>query len=284
MHRSIDLGYYIPEASINYYPSLMSPLKYFSPGMPGTNSSKIIDRLQADTELRIRARQNPESAAKLQYTKTETKIEDVLIRKGKERELRLMHLIEKEERKQQEMLQEKPIISQNSKNIMKYKESSNGGQQSLGRSKGEEKKVLEGSNENLTAKNEKIKVVGKNFPKITADLADANASIKKDNSEKILIKQLESSYKLLHPKFAKEKESKNKVKVRNYIPQFSKPLSLENVNRANKGGITPVPVSNTEKIAVRPISKCTVAFNDALTYTQIIRNRIMLQEYQQNHK
>lgn len=283
----MDLGYYLPETSIAWYPSLMSPLSSFDKFRTPAKSKGIFERLREDTELRLRAKLNHVSESRLVRVNRGVPIEEKLIRKGKEKEIRLRHLIELEENKRISLMQDRPYVSPNSKAIMKSKNSSTGRltrsiRDADGNSVGEIEKAKNQDNLEETRKNS---VHNKNPSEHPAENSKPS-QINLKTYQKQLIKQLEISYKLLTEK-KKPKPGPLEVKCadRNYIPMFQKQAEWNGLvpksSSINSSSIISKTSHNllSKKLSIRPssvlISDSAIGFEQALTYQQIIRNRIM---------
>ena len=303
MHKSLDLGYHLLECHKGFYPSLSSPLKsVYSTTSFLTKNSGIFERLQADTELRLRARLNSTSPPRVIRHQSNTPIEDILIRKGKERENRIRQLVEKEEIKKINELQQKPMINPISELIIKNRN------QSIDKLNNS-KKISEGRISALSnSKNIKNEDEPQQEKLITIEELHTNENIEKSKSQrshrkpsqvnqnsisslnkqqKTLVKQLETSYKAL---LSNKIEEKNKGKVskmytdRNYIPMFSKPINInrllnctktkKNYNKLKDSG-TVANIQSHIRPIVRPISDCTIRISEACVYHQIIQDRML---------
>ena len=294
MHKSLDFDYHILETSSKFYPSLMSPLKsFYSPVILTSNQNTIFDRLQADTELRLRARLSSSSVPKIYSSRNKSPIEDILIRKGKERDVRLRALIEKEERKKMSELQDKPAINAISKNIMKKKTDNIGRGHILGLSEEKSEKNVDFSKNQEKVVNVEDLKTRKKFndferPKNGSKPAETSERITKN--QKKLIQELEANYKLLNS----SKNSLKSSKSRKYIPNFSKPIDInkllkykdfkqktkESKQKTKEFYSSSNPNLLTinkkqQKPFVRKISECTVNIFDAYSYQQILQNRMM---------
>lgn len=280
----MDLGYHLPETSSTCYPSLMSPLSTFDKFKPASKSKGIFERLQADTELRLRARLNSVSTSKLIQKRSAVPIEDKLIRKGKEREIRLRHLIEQEELNRIQELQDRPYVSPNSKAILdgKYLNSS----RVLKSRQIQSREIKEEVSNEKMQNNESIEKIvnegqvnGRNFEDLKRN---SDNSLK--NYQKQLIKQLEHSYKLLCEK-KKPKEPAFEVKCsdRKYVPNFAKQgdwkALLPKSSSLNSSSIFSKTSTSLMRKDVRPssrlVAESAVGFKEALAYQQIIRNRVV---------
>ena len=285
----MDLGYHLPETSTSCYPSLMSPLSTFDKFKSASKSKGIFERLQADTELRLRARLNSVSTSKIIRDRPAVAIEDKLIRKGKERDIRLRHLIEKEELNRIQELQDRPYVSPNSKAILDGKYS-NGSRilksrqaQSRDGKQNASNETMQNNENNEKLVNEKTakegQVNGKNHEEVRKTPDNYLKSYQKQ-----LIKQLEHSYKLLCEK-KKPKEPAFEVKCsdRKYVPNFTKQgdwkALLPKSSSLNSSSVFSKYSSSLIRKEIHPsyrvIAESAVGFRDALTYQQIIRNRVV---------
>lgn len=282
----MDLGYHLPDTSIKCYPSLMSPLSTFEQFRSPNRSKGIFDRLQADTELRLRARLNSVSQCKIVRAKVGVPIEEKLMRKGKDKEVRLRHLIELEESKRISLMQDRPFVSPNSKAIMKNKTLSTG--RVLMNSR---EKIVESEN-GKTRNPEICKEDLKSSSNPSTGQVRSLKNLEPENPnlktyQKQLIKQLEVSYKLLTDKRKKPKVGPLEVECidRRYVPMFGKQSEWGQYIPKNNSFRSSATFSKTsqnllnKKPSLRPssilIADSSIGFEEALTYQQIIRNRIM---------
>lgn len=276
----MDFGYYLPETSINCFPSLMSPISAFEKYKQTSRSKGIFDRLQADTELRLRARHNSVSTSRFVQERPAVSIEDKLIRKGKERETRLRHLIEQEELKRTQVLQDRPYISPNSKAILEGKNFNNSRISTSKPVKKIEKIEINEKPENENSENTKKLNL---HPKTIQDLKKTpEPSLKTSQSQ--LIKQLQNSYKLLSSKKKPQSPAfEVKCSNRKYIPSFTKQSNWKSLLPKSSSlsssslFFKPSPVLSYKEL--RPssylICETGVGISQALTYQQMIRNRVM---------
>ena len=283
------MGYHILESHQGYYPSLMSPLKtcFSSAGIakPG-----IFERLQADTELRLRARLNSSSVVKTYRPREDTPIEDILIRKGKEREIRIRNLMEKEEMRKISELQQKPVINPHSEIIARIKErncrrGSMSGKGSEGRvsvltETGKRHEEAERNSTVEQTQNDPGEVKGKTKKMTGSDRHITRMVLNKQ--QKQLVQELENSYKALR---TKKNEDSEKPIGRNYVPMFTKPVDINRLLTSTKKlknyeftGTLPRSTKsarNKNGPLVRQISECTVNKSDAHVYQQIIIGRLL---------
>lgn len=299
MHKSTDFGYYVPETHQAFYPSLMSPLRVFvDPSPCQSTHNGIFQRLQADTELRLRARVNSVSPQRYLRPKSSMPIEEILIRKGKDRELRRQQLMESGELRKLSQLQEKPVISANSQAIIKNK-LANISRLSRCQSNQEISKPLQNdSNENKKTE-ENLKTEENPAPMtkrvIVCDETPKSQEQSKNSNQDYLMKQLEAHYKKMYYLKSSEsaknlrKEPEVRYSNRTYVPMFTKPLDLSKILSSEKAKkmysqipesqkkiikIVKPEISNSRPV-IRPVSECSVKITEAVTYQQIIRNRII---------
>jgi hypothetical protein len=260
----------------------MSPLSTFDKFRSSSKSKGIFERLQADTELRLRARLNSVSATRVVYAKASVPIEDKLIRKGKEREIRLRHLIEQEELKRIQDLQDRPYVSPNSKAILNGKHLNNS------KISGSTKKLAESTEKNQENNKQENFKENKTLDPVNpaSNLQDfrKNPENPLKTYQKQLIKQLEHSYKLLCEK-KKPKDLPFEVKCsdRRYVPSFAKQGEWKTLipksSSLNTSSNFSKTSANLTKKMIRPDSRLVaesgVGFDAALTYQQMIRNRIV---------
>jgi hypothetical protein len=290
MHKSLDLGYHIPESYKSFYPSLMSPLKVFELDSTCSTKTGIFERLQADTELRLRARLNSRSTPKFSVPKSNTPIEEILIRKGKERQNRIRNLCEQEEIRKAQELQEKPLISHNSKMIMKNKYR-NSGKSIQTRPNSQDKLFLSSEyEENDTERNRKLVII--------ENLKNDNLSFGQDSGKIISQDNLpvEVERKSLQSQSSRNKSisanyDKNPGKVpyldpytnRNYVPMFTKPVDINRllrskVKRKTEGASSSININNfknntsQKRPIVRPISEASIKVKQP--HQQSLQNRI----------
>ncbi|OMJ80527.1 hypothetical protein SteCoe_19224 [Stentor coeruleus] len=313
MHKTSDLDYCISETHQAFYPSLMSPLKCFmTPSPPKSSHQSIFERLQADTELRLRARQNSASPPKYQKQKLKIPIEDILIQKGKQRDLRRRDLIELNEIKKLSELQNKPFINPNSQSIIKNKFSSFC---PLCNSENSQEKPINSfysdGNKLITSEDyknsyspivKKVSLVNDNSspisksPKLdekTVNKSSHKTKIKDNNSHKqILLKQLEDFSKKING--IKQCKSEEKIckspeirySDRNYIPIFTKPFDVNKIMSSRKykkrfselsftiRGLNMKPEEKNFRPITRPISDVSVAVSDiGNDEKNVVRNR-----------
>ena len=281
----MDLGYHLPGTSISCYPSLMSPISTFDKFKQASRSKGIFERLQADTELRLRARHNSVSSSKLIYERPAVAIEDKLIRKGKERETRLRHLIEQEELKRNQVLQDRPYVSPKSKAILDGKTLNNSRSSKLSQVYKKESNEKIQTNEKNGKPEDKTSDNGKAAQlstKISQDLKQTpHTSIK--NCQSQLIKQLQHSYQLLSKKKSPQAATfEVKCSNRKYIPSFqhSNRQSLQPKSfSASSSSILFKPRPAQIHKELSPSSYLTsqggVSINEALSYQQMIRDRVV---------
>ena len=293
MHKSMDLGYYLPDTSIKCYPSLMSPLSSFDKFRSPNRSKGIFDRLQADTELRLRARLNSVSQCKVVRAKVGVPIEEKLMRKGKEKEVRLRHLMELEESKRIGLMQDRPYVSPNSKALMRNKTSSTGRLLRNSRDSREAQQPENGTSRKPSFQKEPLNDHLNPSASQVQGLKNSEDPEKTvqptlKTYQKQLIKQLAISYKLLTDKKNKKpKPGPLEVRCidRKYVPMFDKQSDWLQYIPKNASFQSSATLSKTsqnlinKKSSLRPssiiIADSSIGFEEALTYQQIIRNRIM---------
>lgn len=261
MHKSSDLGYYVPETHQAFYPSLMSPLKCFmTPSPPRSSQQNIFERLQADTELRLRARQSSASPPRYEKLKSQIPIEDILILKGKQRDLRRRELIESNELKKISEIQSKPSINPNSQAIIKNKFASFC---PLCNSDTFQEKPLKSfysdGNKNITNEDfknayspivKKVNIANESSsptsksPKLGEKSVDKSGRYNgfggKNSHQQVLLKQLENFSKRING--IKQCKSEEKIckspeirySDRNYIPMFTKPFDVNKIMSSRK--------------------------------------------------